>query len=147
MSRVKKRTPLQRALIELRQKLGHSQESLARALNVSLPTIGKWESMTEPKGISLALLEKTARENQLPKVAAVFQDALDKLKTTAPRDAQAIHDERMRWTALDEIIGRIQQEAEALKEKKNPAGQRIYDDCNAAWLLLEEIHSFSWRNR
>ena len=145
--RRKQRTPVQRALIELRKRMGHSQESLARTLNVSLPTVGRWETTLEPKGINLARLEKIATEKQLPEVAAVFQAALDKLKDTAPRDAQAIHDEKMRWAALDDIVSRIQEEATALKEKKNPAGQRIYDACNEAWLVLEQIHAFSWRNR
>jgi transcriptional regulator with XRE-family HTH domain len=145
--KTRKRTPVQVALIELRGRLGHSQESLARQLKVSLPTVGKWETTTPPTAVALAVLYKLAADNGHEKLARVFDTALEQLKATRPRIVQDIRQEQMRWTQIDMLLGEIQTEAERLKDQGSPDGKRIYDLANDMWQVLAEIHLWSWRNK
>ena len=127
--------------------MGHSQTSFARTQNLAATTVGRWESVGEPGGITLAMLEKLATKEGHKNLAKVFSDALAKLKSSDPSAARSIYEERERWVRLDLIVEAIQDEAKVLKEKGDPAGQRICDACNDAWEVLEQIRLFSWRDR
>ena len=62
-------------MIEMRHQLGMTQTDLARALEVALPTVGRWESWDPPKGLILGLLARFAESANLA-AAAVFRQAL-----------------------------------------------------------------------
>lgn len=143
----KPRSRIQRALIELRRRTGHSQTSFARLLNVAVATVGRWETTNEPAGITLATFERIANKERHKDLAKVFSEALAGLQSSDPAAARQIFEERGRWGEVDLIIADIQEQAETLKNQGNPIGSRIYDRCNDAWVLLEQVRLFSWRNR
>jgi transcriptional regulator with XRE-family HTH domain len=58
----RKKTPVQKALIEMRRRLQLTQQQLAIALKVGLPTVGRWESTRSPTGSSLLQLARFAHD-------------------------------------------------------------------------------------
>ncbi len=64
-------------MIHMRQQLGLTQAELARALRLTLPTIGRWESWNPPTGSALDMLGRFARNRGLDAFASVFEAALD----------------------------------------------------------------------
>jgi transcriptional regulator with XRE-family HTH domain len=138
---------VQRALIELRKRMGHSQSSFARAQNVATATVGRWESVGEPGGITLAMLEHLARKEDHKDLAKVFSDALTDLKSADPSLARSIFEEQQRRVWLDGFVTDVQVMAKTLIDQQNPIGQQLYNLCNEAWKVLEQIWLFSWRDR
>jgi transcriptional regulator with XRE-family HTH domain len=74
------------AVIQMRRELGMTQADLARALKVSLPTVGRWESWNPPSGSSLDLLARFASNRGVD--ASVFERALE--EHTCPVDFAVI---------------------------------------------------------
>jgi len=64
------------AVRELRVSLGESQQVFAYRIKSAIRSVARWESVRPPKGKTLALLERIARENGQPQLAKRFQDAL-----------------------------------------------------------------------
>lgn len=55
-----------RAVKDVREKLGLSQEDLARAINVSFATINRWENgKTKPNKMALGVFNEFCRKNRL----------------------------------------------------------------------------------
>ena len=64
-------------MIRMRRELGMTQAELARALEVALPTVGRWESWDPPKSVMLERITRFAEYRGLP-MAADFRQALEK---------------------------------------------------------------------
>jgi transcriptional regulator with XRE-family HTH domain len=94
-----RKTPTQKAILDLRDFLHTTQENLARALNVTRLTVARWETQRPPSGTSLWRLFEFARKSGAPEIAAVFQKAMDREKQsfTYPvgSDSQALKDLRI----------------------------------------------------
>ena len=151
-SKKRTRTPVQRALIELRTKLGHSQESLAREMDVTLPTVGKWETSTPPAGVALAALHALAVMKGHPELGQVFIDELHKLQGIYARKANDILDEIARWqkikahlTTLGQIDAAVRS-ATSLKEAKEAVAP-MYDLLVEFERVLAAAQKWSWKNR
>jgi transcriptional regulator with XRE-family HTH domain len=76
MSR-RKKTPVQSALIDLRERLQMTQQQLAQALSVSTVSVCRWETSRPPTGLSLQTLARFAEESRALEEAAILQDALN----------------------------------------------------------------------
>jgi len=64
------------AVRSLRTALGMTQTDFGRALEKSLPTIQRWETLRPPRGAALANLYRTAVANDLDEIAQTFSRAL-----------------------------------------------------------------------
>jgi transcriptional regulator with XRE-family HTH domain len=96
MSTRKKRTPIQEAVRQLRQRLNLTQERLAQQLGVVLASVARWESSRPPKGYSLARLHMFAqRFEQTQDLSEIFfqaaeaerQSVISKLPRSVPEKA------------------------------------------------------------
>lgn len=55
---------IRKRIKRLREKLGYTQERLARELNVSLVTVARWElGSYEPSRMAIEKIEKLEKEN------------------------------------------------------------------------------------
>jgi transcriptional regulator with XRE-family HTH domain len=69
------KTPVQKALVAMRKRLKLTQQQLATAMKLALPTIGKWESTRSPTGSSLAQLASFAHQAGDEESAKIFHQA------------------------------------------------------------------------
>jgi len=72
-SRKRSKSNASAALVLLREELGVTQAGLAAMLNVSLPTVGRWESWSPPGRIRTEMLARFALRHQLPEIAQLFR--------------------------------------------------------------------------
>lgn len=75
------KSPVSAAIIDMRRRMQITQAELAHALQVALPTIGRWESWDPPKGSALDKLATFAERNNLKQPLNVFKRALAKTPT------------------------------------------------------------------
>jgi transcriptional regulator with XRE-family HTH domain len=68
---------LSRAVRQLRQALGESQEQFARRLKTAVRTIARYEGERPPTGLVLARLKQLADTHDLPELAKAFQQAIE----------------------------------------------------------------------
>jgi transcriptional regulator with XRE-family HTH domain len=134
-------------LIELRRRLGVTQQIMATRLGCSLQTIARWETIMEPQSAALIVLRDLAEEKKYADLAKVFAKTLERVKRTQPVVAQKAHEEQVRWAQVDVLLAEIQNIAEGLRDQGNIDGKRIYDLGNDMWQALEQIHLMSWRNK
>ena len=73
----KTRTPLQEAIIALRESRNFTQNDLAKYMNHDLSTVGRWEAMRPPRGLALVELSKVAYDFGRLDLLEVFTDALN----------------------------------------------------------------------
>src|SRR4051812_24825187 len=120
MSRpVKKRSPVAAALVALRTRLGHTQESFSRVIGISLPTLGTWEAKsTLPTNIMLANLAQLAQKEGHEDLSAVFMADLEKLKERQRQKHNDIFDEINRWHAINGHLKALGNEADKLRNEK-----------------------------
>src|SRR5215831_8894120 len=104
LKKKKSRPKVSEALIELRRRLDHTQESLARSLNVSLQTVALWETKRPPTGIVLTRLEQLALRYDYADLAEVFDHAL---QAGPRRSREDIAVERARWEEIDLSLGEL----------------------------------------
>jgi len=69
------RTPISQALIELRTRLGDSQQAFSNRLGVALQTVTRWETSNPPTGMALSRLGALAVDCGHPDLSAVFATA------------------------------------------------------------------------
>jgi transcriptional regulator with XRE-family HTH domain len=69
------RTPISQALIELRTRLGDSQQAFSNRLGVALQTVTRWETSSPPTGMALSRLGALAVDCGHPDLSAVFATA------------------------------------------------------------------------
>lgn len=69
---MKARSDLQQAIVELRQRLGLTQQDLAIHLGKAVVTIARWETARPPRGESLAALVRVAKATGHEDLEAVF---------------------------------------------------------------------------
>jgi transcriptional regulator with XRE-family HTH domain len=68
----KKRTPMQQAVVDLRQRLNLTQRELAAALGVTTVSVCRWETSRSPSGASLVQLAAFARSSGENDLANTF---------------------------------------------------------------------------
>ena len=71
------RTPIQRALRTLREKLCMTQQQFSNELGAATISVCRWETSRPPRGFTLAQLATFARRFGVLEVAEVFEKALD----------------------------------------------------------------------
>ena len=144
MPKRKTRPELSRALIELRQRLGETQESLARRLNVSLQTVALWETRRPPQGIVLLRLSSLAEEYQHRDLAQIFEEAVDN-ETRQVRDDLRL--EQKRWERILSGLVEIQDAALELENGAPAVGERILIIAQNLLRVAREAREWSWRNQ
>jgi transcriptional regulator with XRE-family HTH domain len=141
---------VQKALIELRRRLGETQQSMSDRLGVSLQSIARWETSDPPVNITLATLHQIAEDNGHHDLADAFKAALDVLKEAQQRKANDILDEIARWHMIRDHLTSLGQEADRLRNEKLKdveLPQRIVDRLTALDQVLAAAQKWSWRNR
>jgi transcriptional regulator with XRE-family HTH domain len=92
------KTPVQEALIRMRKRLKLTQQGLANAMKVTLPTVGKWESSRSPTGSSLAQLAAFALEAGDEETAQIFQQGIfGNTRNAIYLDAEKLDRQMMAW--------------------------------------------------
>jgi transcriptional regulator with XRE-family HTH domain len=163
MSRPRKRTSVQKALIQLRKKLGLSQQGLSEALKVTSISVCRWETSRPPTGFSLLKLEQFAHDSSAPEIAAIFRRAIDVerpkhfYKFPVPPDEEALREQRFeahergtlrRQRAYLQVLDILVQAHADLTNMPLPEGDsgnyRIWDNTqkNLEWLLKHEKEDF-----
>jgi transcriptional regulator with XRE-family HTH domain len=99
----KKRTPVQLAMKDLRDRMGLTQAKLAQLMRVQLPSLGAWEAGEPPRGVALARLLLLARAVGARGPAGVFQTALAREALKRP-DTQDLIEEIEGWGDLQEAF-------------------------------------------
>jgi transcriptional regulator with XRE-family HTH domain len=96
---VKPKNSVSVILSEMRRQLGMTQADLAQALNVALPTIGRWESAGPPTGRSLERLVRFAQEKGLLTASSDLRTELELQRggLTVPRSWVAYSDEESHY--------------------------------------------------
>jgi hypothetical protein len=74
----KKRTAIQQAIIALRQTRDFTQQDLAQYMKHDLSTVGRWEAMRPPRGLSLVELGKVAYDFGRDDLREIFERELEK---------------------------------------------------------------------
>ena len=144
MPKRKSRPELSSTLIELRKRLGETQESLARRLNVSLQTVALWETRRPPQGIVLLRLSSLAEEYQHADLAQIFEAAVDN-ETRQVRDDLRL--ERQRWERILRGLVEIQEEAERLRSVDPRLRDRIQEIAESLVGVALAAREWSWRNQ
>ena len=125
---------MSKALVELRRRLGQTQESLARCLGVSLQTVALWETKRPPGGFALLRLCKLAKED--PDLLKIFADAVERGNR---RTVQRMREDEACWNGLYTLLESIRQDP--------AAGERIQQLARAAQESVNEVQDRSWRNQ
>jgi transcriptional regulator with XRE-family HTH domain len=148
------RSPLKRAVIALREKLGHTQESFARLLNVSTVTVGKWEGPSghEPVDIMLARFAQMAREAGREDLEQVFNAELRGIGEARSQKANDILNEIERWHKINAYLKELGQIDAAVRAAKGlptakAAIEPMYDLLVEFQKTLAAAQAWSWRNR
>ena len=143
-----RRTPVSRALIELRSRMGETQQSLSALLGVSLQSIARWETSAPPVNMALANLHRMATEAGHHDLAKVFMDALEALKGKQRRKLDETLDEIARWHEINAHLKAFGEEADRLREEKlkdTELPQRIVDRLYAFEKVLALAQKWAWR--
>jgi len=82
------RNDVQQAIVELRRRLGMTQQALAVHLGKAVVTVARWETTRPPKGESLVALIRMAQAAGHDDLAAVFTRSLG---VGLPRARSAVH--------------------------------------------------------
>lgn len=118
------KTPVQEALINLRVKLGLTQQDVADALDVTQISVCRWETCRPPSGWSLAMLANWAREEKAEEVAQVFEQALE--RAAGPHRRPNWGSRRDQFAQILKRLERIEAKLDRLSERKADAlEQRI----------------------
>jgi transcriptional regulator with XRE-family HTH domain len=72
----RKSTPVQGAVIALRKELGMTQQQLSEAMNITVVTVCRWETVRPPSGLSLVRLADFAMESGKFEIAEAFRRTL-----------------------------------------------------------------------
>jgi transcriptional regulator with XRE-family HTH domain len=144
MPKRKTRPKLSKALIELRRRLGETQESLARRLNVSLQTVALWETKRPPMGIVLLRLSSLAEKYLYMDLAQIFEEAVEDEPRQVRDDLRL---EQKRWDRILFGLIDIQNEAERLSSIAPAAATRIRLIAEDLAGLALEAQEWSWRNQ
>jgi hypothetical protein len=142
-----RRTPVQAAMVELRARLGLSQQDLSNLLGVGLPSVGRWETREDPAGIMLANLRDLATKHGHGDLAAVFVKRLNELVSNFTRSAIDVFAEIQRWDGIKAHLDALIAESKDLKRAGNPAGERIHNHVRDLSAVLDLAKRWSWRNR
>jgi DNA-binding transcriptional regulator YiaG len=140
--RTRTRSHLSLALIELRQRLEETQQSLAHRLNVSLHSVALWETKNTPRGLMLLRLSKLAQDYGHADLAEIFADAVGKANR---RVRELLNSEEELWDKIFTRLYRIQLEADKLADAA--ARDRIISLAKEAEQLAETAQEGSWRNQ
>ncbi len=113
-----KKSPVARAIVDLRAKLGDSQPTFASRLRLAHQTVARWETKVPPTGVMLKMLWHLADEISLPRVGDVFREAY--LKELEERDGL-----RGRFALQGDIRTRLAKMVGALKPLLDPHRNKI----------------------
>lgn len=113
-----RRTPVSRALIELRSRMGETQQSLSALLGCSLQSVARWETTAPPVNMALANLHRMAAGAGHHDLAKVFMDALEALKGKQRRKLDDTMDEINRWHEITDHLRVFREEVEKLRGEK-----------------------------
>jgi transcriptional regulator with XRE-family HTH domain len=75
-AKTKSRTPIQQALIKLRQQLNLTQQELAVAMRTTTTSVARWESSLSPRGRALDQLARFAAQQGLRDWEGLFTRAI-----------------------------------------------------------------------
>jgi transcriptional regulator with XRE-family HTH domain len=119
----KSRPKLSATLIELRRRLGRSQESLARGLHVSLQTVALWETKREPPSKALLQLSYLARRNHHLDLAQIFEET--GVRAMHEEERERHQEEVQRWSDIEAALIELKAFATRLTKEKHPLGERM----------------------
>jgi transcriptional regulator with XRE-family HTH domain len=71
----KEKQQISLAVIELRRRLGETQQDFANRLGIALPTVARYETSSPPRGAVLDRIAQLARENHFVDIAEDLEDA------------------------------------------------------------------------
>jgi hypothetical protein len=133
--------------MELRHRLGETQQSMAGRLGCALQTIARWETLGEPQSVMLWRLWELARDHHYDDLRDVFQTALDKFKLADRRKAEAAQNDAERWAEIQAKLIELMEEGMKLSKEKHPAGRRITEIAARLGGLTTSAREWSWRNK
>lgn len=107
----RQKTLLSKNVIELRKRLGLTQQAFSQEVGVTLATVARWESAVPPRGPSLRTLRDFAKKKGYLDLAEEFNNSLEQLpeEAVATLDAYFVDADdwdgvKASWQRLHEII-------------------------------------------
>jgi transcriptional regulator with XRE-family HTH domain len=140
----RKKSPIARAIAELRQRLGETQQSMAIRLGVSLQSVARWETESVPHYLTMQRLWMLAREHGHKDLMKVFQARLDNLTGPDLRKLQENSAQLSRWSQIRQAVTDVMQVAEHLNMEGHPMGQRLKGLAENLSSLTRAAQEWSW---
>jgi DNA-binding XRE family transcriptional regulator len=139
------RPKLSGTLIELRHRLGHTQESLAHDLGVSWQTVALWETKRAPSGIMLVRLWKMAQEHGHADLVKMFDEAMREWAKGIR--LQKVLEESKRADDIDAGLRELDELGKKLVAEDHRLGRRIVEVTAQVSALADKSRKWSWRNQ
>jgi transcriptional regulator with XRE-family HTH domain len=98
---VSARTPLAEAIRRFRLTFGETQRQFADRTGLSIATIARYETSARPAAEALKRLSELAKENKLPKYAAIFRG--DEAAAATQRQQEAVVLVRLLELEVDQL--------------------------------------------
>src|SRR5215471_8057275 len=96
----RQKSAVAQALIELRHRLGETQQSMAVRLGTTVTSVARWESASKPGGVMLMNFWLLAREQGYKDLTKVLHRALEELERAERRKADEWLQQHERWMKL-----------------------------------------------
>lgn len=141
MAKLKSRHPVSKALIDLRNALGETQQQFAVRIGASVTTIARYETFRPPHGKTLVQIADIAQQRGLDELASVFHQAFDGEVGRTPRASATWMLQKMgMFTSIFNPEDRIWAVAlsRVLSDKKlGPIANRIKSELNGVREQIE----------
>jgi len=142
----RKKSPIAKAIAELRARLGETQASMAVKLGVSLQSIARWETEAAPHHMHLTRLWLLAREHGYKDLMKVFYGRINQLQAPDQRKVEAQRAQYDRWGKIQNTVIDVMQEAQQLSKEGHPAAPRLADLASKLISLTRAAREWSWGN-
>ena len=143
----RRKTPIQKALIEMRRRLKHSQQSMSEFLGIAMQTIARWETSGEPGAPALVMLWNLAKTYKFDDLSAVFEAEIRGMKEDDPRRSDRIQLDLERWTKIMGLLGEIAAIGHQLTAEGHPEGTRLSIFAREVTELSEQACRWAWMNK
>ena len=142
----RQKSAVAQALIELRHRLGETQQSMAVRLGTTVTSVASWESASKPGGVMLMNFWLLAREQGYKDLTKVLQRALQELERAERRKADDWLRQHERWMKLKNSSAALEEIANQLLTEGHPCGSKLAHVSAEIASLAKAGWSRSWES-
>ena len=144
----REKSAVARALIELRRRLGETQQSMAVRLGTTVTSVARWESMPDrqPNAVMLMNFWLLSREHGHRDLMKVLQQALHALEKAEQRKAEQWREQHERWMKLLRTAEALLELANQFAAENHPSAPKLLGLAMENAALAKAGWSGSWGN-